>query len=79
MNANQAYEEIELAAYELAESERMERAAKAKRLKAIKKLARLSIYFKEGIDRIQREPKKEYSNDQDHGSPRTMATQQNKH
>lgn len=61
MNANETYDEISLAAYELAVSERLEREAKATRIKAARRLARVAAWFKDGIETATREPNKEYS------------------
>tara|TARA_R110000772_G_scaffold267931_2_gene393146 strand:+ start:2556 stop:2738 length:183 start_codon:yes stop_codon:yes gene_type:complete len=54
MNANKASEEMEMAAYQFAEAERLERQAKALRMKALMRVGAVSSYFKEGIKTMRK-------------------------
>ena len=49
MNANQIQDELGTAAYELSEAERHERAAKALRTIAGKRVAKSHLFFKEAL------------------------------
>jgi hypothetical protein len=53
MNAEQALDEMGLAAYLLAEAERNERAAKRLRMEAGQKMAAVHAYFRAGVERAK--------------------------
>jgi len=57
MNAHEALKHLDLAAYDLAEAERHERQAKARRMEATKKLAAVSVFFRDGINEIKHSDK----------------------
>ncbi len=52
MDAREACKQMELAAYELAEAERHERAARALRLEAVRRTASVHVFFKEALTKI---------------------------
>jgi len=53
MNAKEAIQEQELAAYHLAESERHSRAADKQRLIAARHLAAANLFFKEALEKAE--------------------------
>lgn len=59
MNAEEAREEMALAAYDMAESERLERRAKKLRISAIRRTAKVHAYFKEGVEEAQKQQEQE--------------------